>query len=447
MKRPPWGPALVVAGVGSILGVVAGLGSVQSFRALRLSDDLFSFLAGTVDGRHLTALVVVPLVCVVAYLVGTHYSHDLVWLRLGDRRAAAVLAARAGAVRGIVVWAAVMTGFLTQTVGMQARGNDVEMAVVLGSMAAQPITLGALAAGVAALRLWSRPVALLVAWFLPAFMLASLLFPPEWPVVTLPYAYLTQRFWTDGVAAVLAVVSVMISLVLGGRRLARRALPVALALTAAVGWGVLQSVAAHGYQQRAAVQLRQAYDVLTAEGISTSVFGFTLACLAPALIALGRSEGRFPAMWPLQSVRGAGISILLGRDVLRLWWLSVTCWAAALLTQLVLASPATLTDLGQSLTVAAKTLVLISFQCTLYGVAGWLARARARGPAPAVLGTVAVAATAPLVVWLPWWPAGQGAAVTTQAGWTELALRSLWLVTLIVAGTWAATRPAHLRRL
>ena len=448
MSRASWGPTLVIAGLGSVLGVLAGFGSVRNFRSLRLSDDVWTFLAGTVDGRHLTALLVVPLVCVVAYQIGAHYSHDLVWLRLGSRRSATVSAARAGAARGFVVWTAIMAGFLTQTVGMRGQGTQDEVAVVLGSLAAQPIALGVLSAGVATLRLWSRSVALLVAWFLPALFLASLLFPDEWSTVMLPYAYLTHAFWTDGLYAVLAVATVVIAMTLGGQSLARKALPASLALAAALGWGLLQFLTAQGPQQRAPAQvLRQAYDVVTVEGISSSIFGFTLACLAPALVVLGRSEGRFPDMWPLQAVRGAGVLTLLGRDVLRLWSLSLFCWAAALIAQVALASSGTSLKLwDDTLPAATKTLVLISVQCTVYGVVGWLARARARGPAPAVLAMTALAATAPLVVWLPWWPAGQGASVTTEAGWIDVAGRSLWLVTLIVVGTWAATRATNRRR-
>ncbi len=428
MRRSPWRALMFLAMLGSLAGVVAGFGSVRQHRSVGGDNDGWVLLAEVLDGRHLTILLIVPLVCALSYLLGGHHANSLIVVRSGSRRAAALAMWPAAVTQAILLWAAVMLGFLSQVVGMPAVPRSPHVGIVLGSLAAQLVSISALALVVSTTRIWNRWLARTLVWLTPAILLGSLTINSESLPLLRPYSYLRHELWTESLWAIPALAFVAGLLTILGPAHRRRAITAVLLTVTCAALGVLATSGVVGSDGQSA--LLATYDVARGDALlNPRVFILIVISVLPAATLVVQLEGLLPRMAHVLRVREVRWGGLLCRHAAQLWMITFLAWTVVVLAQVSWLHAAGLTLTASIVWPSIQFVLLGSVQSLLYGLVGWFVRSRSHGPPSALIAMVGLAATTPLVALHPAWPAGHGTTVTL-GGWGSTAIQVVWLILL-----------------
>lgn len=434
MRTPPPRSAGVfrLAVLGSVLGVVSGFGVVRSNQVAGGTDNAWELAGSVLDGRHFVILLIIPVVGLAGIRVGSDLRSAAVWVRLGNRTAVALQAARAGAIAGVIVWAASMTGFLTQLSPMSWSRNSA-VPVVIGSLAAQIVVISVFCSSLAAVASRTRALALVLLWLAPASLMVSLVAPDGLPTFLRPHHYLNQSFWSDGLWLAL---SVAVGLVLVIAVPVRRWLWAHLFVLAILGGVALFAALAVRIQEvprTVSEGLVRAFAAVGPAGMGAlALFALMVLSLAPGVGAAILREGRYPEMAHLLRIRGLTWARLLGREIRTLVLLAAMCSLLTGIVQVaVLIWAGAEADGGPTIRALMRIMVVGGTQALTYGLLGLLASAWSRSTAAPIVVMATAAATTPVVAIWGWWPAGQGS-TGLDLGWSGLLVAQTMLTGVCV---------------
>lgn len=431
--RPPRSAGILrLAVLGSVLGVLAGFGVVRSNQVAGGTDNAWELASGVLDGRHFVILLIIPVVGLAGVRVGSDLRATTVWVRLGSRTEVALQAARTGAIAGVIVWAASMTGFLTQLSPMSWNRNSA-VTVVIGSLAAQFVVIAFFSSSMAAVASRTRALALVLLWLAPASMMVSLVAPDRLPTFLRPHHYLNESFWSDGLWLAL---SSAVGLVLVSAVPVRRWLSAHLFVLAILGGVAIFAALAVGIQEdprTVSEGLVRAFAAVGPEGLGAlALFGLMVVSLAPGVGAAILREGRYPEMAHLLRIRGLPWPHLIGREIRTVVLLAALCSLLTGVVQVaVLIWAGVEAEGGPTTRALMRIMVVGGTQALSYGLLGLLASAWSRSTAAPIVVMATAAATTPVVAIWGWWPAGQGS-TGLDLGWSGLLVAQTMLTGVCV---------------
>lgn len=440
---------LVLGSVGTVIGVVAGYGNRELYLRQVPRPSMPDLLGTTVDGRHITALAVVPLVLLSCWRIGRYLGVDEVrvraggWLRLGPP---AVLNC---AVHVALIWGLLTLGYASLLLGLPMTGPGVGWDYVLPVLGAQPLALVFLGTVVCLTRM-VRPR--LAAWVVVAVLMwtfGTWAAPDSLPQALRVLSYLRTPMWTDGLWM---FVSAGFVLVAGALACADH--PRALARLNPRSWGsllggalvlALAAMLVAGTEASGpgtvADGLTRVHEGVSSQGVSLTRFSFGLVLvLAPAWLHLHRAEGRVPQILPLLAVRGrSGTRWLTGE-------LASGAVAAAVLFGVVAAVGVIVLLLGGAGLRTAelpglmfRVVIIGALQSTVFLGMALLVRARSTSPNLALVTLLLAGLSMLFAPIAPWLPIGHQAAGIHS--WDAVSLAGSTTVLLIALGCLLLSSP------
>lgn len=452
MRWIPWVPTrahFILGSVGAVVGMVAGYGNRELYLGQTSRPSMPDLVGTTLDGRHVTALAVVPLVLLSSWRVGSYLGVDDVRVRVGGWFRLTLPALFNCGVHVAFVWGLLTVGYLSQMLGLPLTGPGVRWEYVASALSAQPLALLLIATVVCVTRMLRPRLAVWLVVGLLMWTFGTWAAPDGLPQALRVLSYLRTPMWTDGLWM---FVSAGFVLVAGALAWADH--PRALARLNPRGWGslpggalvlALAAMLVAGTEASGpgtvADGLTRVHEGVSSQGVSLTRFSFGLVLvLAPAWLHLHRAEGRVPQILPLLAVRGrSGTRWLAGE-------LASGAVAAVVLFGVVAAVGVIVLLLGGAGLRTAelpglmfRVVIIGALQSTVFLGMALLVRARSTSPNLALVTLLLAGLSMLFAPIAPWLPIGHQAAGIHS--WDAVSLAGSTTVLLIALGCLLLSSP------